>query len=137
MRRRKQKRMAEKDAHVDMTPMLDIIFILLIFFIVTTSFVKDRGFIVEKVTASRAAQEQKIQNITIHIDENDRLYFNNKLVDLERLPARIQHFTANHQTEKILFRPHEDTDYQRVVDVLDQIKPFRKLKINIGIYTPY
>jgi biopolymer transport protein ExbD len=47
MRRRNMIERLEKDAGVDMTPLLDIVFILLIFFIVTTSFVKENGFLVE------------------------------------------------------------------------------------------
>lgn len=135
MRRKNKKREGVNDAHVDMTPMLDIIFILLIFFIVTTSFVKDKGFLVEKVEESQA-QASSVKNITIHIDENNTIYFNNKIVDIERIPARVESFISNHPTDKILFRPHKETNYQNVVDVLDQIKPFKRLKINIGIYTP-
>lgn len=136
MRRRKQKRLEEKDATVDMTPMLDNIFILLIFFIVTTSFVKDDGFLVEKVEENRAQAQGKIKTITIHIDANDTIFFNNKPVDIERLPARIEYFIANNQVEKVLVRPHAETNYQKVVTVLDQIAPFKRLQINVGIYQP-
>lgn len=135
MRRRKMAKRADKDASVDMTPMLDIIFILLIFFIVTTSFVKDRGFLVKKTEESQSSDNSS-KIISVHIDEHNRIYFNNTLVDIERLPARIEYFTAKHPTEKILVRPHKNTNYQQVVDVLDQIKPFKKLQINIGIYRP-
>ena len=133
---RRNKRIDENEnAEVDMTPMLDIVFILLIFFIVTTSFVKEQGFLVEKVKATKSpASAQK--SMTIHIDENDTIFFNNKMVDIERLPARIEYFTANNPTDRILFRPDKNTNYQKVVEVLDQIKPFSNLKISIGIYKP-
>ena len=125
----------EEEAAIDMTPMLDIVFIMLIFFIVTTSFVKEAGFLVEKGQAQKATLNQS-DNIMIHIDENNFLYFNNKAVDILRLPARVEFFLANHATSTIIFRPHENTDYQRVVEVLDQLKQFKRIKITMGIYNP-
>jgi len=125
----------EGEAHVDMTPMLDIIFIMLIFFIVTTSFVKENGFAVKK-SVDNASANNKSNNIGIHIDEHNIIYFNNTPVDIERLPARIEFFIANNPAKTIIFRPHEDTNYQKVVDVLDQIKPFKRLTISIGTYKP-
>ena len=132
MRRRKQKKLIEKDAEVDMTPMLDIVFILLIFFIVTTSFVKELGFLVERSQNNKQSTTPS-KSIMIHLDSNNTIYFNGKPVDIERLPARIEHFIANHPTDSILFRPHEDTNYQHVVKVLDQLKPFKRLTINMGV----
>ncbi|WP_346776920.1 biopolymer transporter ExbD [Thalassotalea sp. G2M2-11] len=135
MKRRKQPHIVEKDAGVDMTPMLDIVFILLIFFIVTTSFVKENGFLVKKSESSKASAA-KSENIMIHIDENNTIFFNTKPVDIERLPARIEFFLAEHQTRNIILRPHEETNYQKVVDVLDKLKQFNKLTITMGLYKP-
>lgn len=135
MRKRKRALHNEEDARVDMTPMLDIIFIMLIFFIVTTSFVKENGFLVKKSEANKSSNN-KSTTLSIHISENDIIYFNNKVVDIERLPARIEHFLTEHSTDRILLRPHKDTNYQRVVSVLDQIKPFKSLEISIGTYSP-
>ena len=134
MRRRHKRLFAEKDAGVDMTPMLDIIFIMLIFFIVTTSFVKDKGFEVDKEEYSKSTG--KSSNMMINIDENGIVYFNQRPVDIELLSAQIGSFTANNATKRILVRPHEQTKYQKVVDVLDQIKPFKELTITIGTYKP-
>ena len=135
MRRRLKSVFDEDNAKVNMTPMLDIIFILLIFFIVTTSFVKEKGFLVERTQASKSS-DNSAKNISIHIDENNFVYFNNKVVDIIKIPARIEYFIANNPTDTILFRPHENTNYQKVVDVLDQLKQFKKLKIKIGTYKP-
>ena len=133
MRRRKRDILLQSESGVDMTPMLDIVFILLIFFIVTTSFVKESGFVVEKGDANKST-ENRSENIMIHIDENNFLYFNNKAIDILRLPARVEYFLANHATSTIIFRPHKDTTYQQVVDVLDQLKQFKRIKITMGEY---
>ena len=134
MRRRKANLLPNRDADVDMTPMLDIVFILLIFFIVTTSFVKESGFIVDKSKNQKSTSNAA--NMSIHIDDNDIIYFNNKPIDIELLSAQIEFFLAENATKSILLRPHEDTKYQKVVDILDKIKPFKSLKISIGTYKP-
>jgi len=136
MRRRNKRSFVDKDARVDMTPMLDIIFIMLIFFIVTTSFVKDSGFLVDKEELEKSKTAGKASNMMIHIDENDIIFFNQRPVDIELLSAQIGSFKANHPTTVILVRPHKETKYQKVVDVLDQIKPFKELTITIGTYKP-
>lgn len=134
-RRRNKNILEENEAHVDMTPMLDIVFILLIFFIVTTSFVKENGFLVKKSTASKS-QNNTSKNIAIHIDENNIIYFNNTPVDIERIPARVEYFLAENPTNVILLRPHKNTNYQQVVSVLDKLKPFKRITVSIGIYQP-
>jgi len=135
MRRRKSTFTEKDDLGVDMTPLLDIVFILLIFFILTTSFVKEMGFVVGKSSAKKSPNSVST-TISIHIDKNNIVYFNNKAVDIIRLPARIEYFIANNSSQNVLLRPHEETTYQTVVEVLDQIKPFSQLKISIGIYKP-
>ncbi|WDE04142.1 biopolymer transporter ExbD [Thalassomonas viridans] len=135
MRRRKKRSQPEPEAKVDVTSLLDIIFIMLIFFIVTTSFVKESGFLVKKAGTNKATQKEAT-SIMIHIDQHGIVYFNNKAVDIIRLPARIEYYIANNPTEHILVRPHAETSHQKVVEVLDQISPFKRLKISIGIYKP-
>ena len=131
---RKHRKVSQSESDVDMTPMLDIVFIMLIFFIVTTSFVKEQGFIVGKSAASKAAE--KSPTIMIHVDKNGIIYMNNRAVDLALLSAQIEVFTANHPTKVIIFRPHEETKYQQVVNILDKLKPFKGLNVSIGIYKP-
>lgn len=135
MRRRKKALLQEQKLGVDMTPMLDIIFILLIFFIVTTSFVKEKGFVVERSKASKTTDNSS-KNIMIHTDGNSILHFNNKPIDILRLPARVELHLSNYQTSNVIFRPHEDTNYQDVVRVLDQLKQFPRLKVTLGTYKP-
>ncbi len=86
---------------------------------------------VDKSSAKKSSDNSAI-TITIHIDESDLIYFNNRNIDIERLPAQIEYFIANNPTQTILVRVHNETRYQIVVDILDQIKPFKNIKIAIG-----
>jgi len=120
-----------KEAEVDMTPMLDIVFILLIFFIVTTSFVKEEGILVNRPTANTLS-ENKSPVLMVNISESGLITLNGKQVDIERLPARIAHFLAKNETLSAVVIPNENTLHNIVVNVLDQIKIFPELTISIG-----
>ena len=118
---RKRKRGDSEEAKVDMTPMLDIVFIMLIFFIVTTSFVKESGIAVRNIEASKKASS-KAQNVTISIDENGVIIMNGRLVDVERVVANVQSFLAENNTTTAIVRAQQATPHGLVVEVIDKAK---------------
>ncbi|UAA38555.1 biopolymer transporter ExbD [Paraneptunicella aestuarii] len=109
----------EEDASIDMTPMLDIVFIMLIFFIVTTSFVKEEGLEVNRPDSS-ANSNSKAKTVSIWIDERGMIYMNNRLIDSERVTANIQSFLAENNTDSAVIKAHKKTKHGTVVKVLDQ-----------------
>ena len=121
----------EKQAEADMTPMLDIVFILLIFFIVTTSFVKEQGFLIQ-VPDNKTANSPQNPAMKIDISANGDLLFNNKAVDIERVPAKIEQFLAKHDATGVIVQADNNTNYQDIVSLLDQIKRFKNLTIAIS-----
>lgn len=130
MSKRNNKHQIE-ESEVDMTPMLDIVFIMLIFFIVTTSFVKEEGILINRPEASKSPKNND-PIILVKINETGLITFNGKLVDIERLPARIENFLAKSQTQSAVVIPSYETSHEDVVKVLDQIKTFDHLIISIG-----
>lgn len=129
--KRNKKLSNHGDGEVDMTPMLDIVFILLIFFIVTTSFVKEMGIEIDKPKAQQANDINNKPSIVIQVSEDGLIRFNNKLVDIERVPSRIENFLANNDTNTVVLLPEKEVTYDFVVAVMDQIKSFPELKIAI------
>ncbi|GHE90183.1 ExbD/TolR family protein [Thalassotalea profundi] len=128
---RKRKLQENNDADVDMTPMLDIVFILLIFFIVTTSFVKEEGLLVNKPKPNKSPSNDN-PTILVKISDSGMISFNNKTVDIERLPARIESFLAENQTTSAVVIADDKTAHNNVVTVIDQIKQFPQLTVSIG-----
>jgi len=128
---KRRKHEENNEADVDMTPMLDIVFILLIFFIVTTSFVKELGLEVTKPKANKS-QSNNDPSIVVKIDDNGIINFNGKRVDIERLPARIENFLAENQTSTAVIIPSFETRHENVVEVVDQVKSFSQLTIAFG-----
>ncbi len=70
--------------------------------------------------------------ILVKISETGLINFNGKLVDIERLPARIESFLAKNQTESAVVIPSYGTSHEDVVKVIDQIKTFSSLTVSIG-----
>lgn len=94
----------EEDASIDMTPMLDIVFIMLIFFIVTTSFVKEAGIQVNKPEASNTTKEPSA-NIFIAIRDTGEVWMDKRQVDVERVGANIERMLAEQPTDVVVIGP--------------------------------
>jgi len=122
----------DNSGDVDMTPMLDIVFILLIFFIVTTSFVREEGLEINRPKANNPPPSNPTPTIVVQIDPSGQIKFNGKFVDIERLSARVENFIATNATNSAVVIPHHDATHSMVVAVIDQIKPFKQLTISIG-----
>lgn len=128
---RRKLREEERNLEPDMTPMLDIVFILLIFFIVTTSFVKEEGLLVNRPKMNQSSSDNT-PAIIVQISETGIVSFNGKLVDIERLPARIENFIAKNNSTNAVVIPKYKTRHEDVVRVIDQIKTFEQLTVSIG-----
>ena len=128
---RKKFDQSNNESEVDMTPMLDIVFILLIFFIVTTSFIKEKGLEINRPKANQKSKSDA-PVIVVTISESGLVSLNGKLVDIERLSARIESFIATNSTNSAVVIPSYDTTHAHVVHVIDKIKVFEHLTISIG-----
>ena len=80
---------AEEESQVDLTPMLDVVFIMLIFFIVTSTFVKESGVDVTRPNAETAVPTDA-SSIQIGITSNNQIYFDKRLVDKRAVRANIE-----------------------------------------------
>jgi biopolymer transport protein ExbD len=75
-----QNLVEEEEATIDMTPMLDVVFIMLIFFIVTASFVKESGIDVNRPDAATAVKKDRA-NILIGISDKNEIWINKRRID--------------------------------------------------------
>ena len=83
----KRRNRARDESTIDITPMLDIVFIMLIFFIVTTSFVKETGVDISRPNAETAERDEK-GNILVAITENNEIWIDKRRVDLKAVRGR-------------------------------------------------
>ena len=121
MRRRANRSSSEQNADIDMTPMLDIVFIMLIFFIVTTSFVKESG--VEVNRPSAATGKIKAQgNIIVGIRANGDVWIDKRLVDFRAVRANVSRLHRENPLGSVIITADKDTKTQALVQVIDQIR---------------
>ncbi|EOB1206054.1 ExbD/TolR family protein [Photobacterium damselae] len=110
-----------EDAQIDLTSMLDIVFIMLIFFIVTSSFVRESGVEVNRPQASHAVS-QKDTGIFIAITSANDIYIDKRIVDTERVQATIEHMLVDQPDASLVIQADEHAYNGTVVKVMDAAK---------------
>ncbi|NMP15839.1 biopolymer transporter ExbD [Thalassotalea sp. Y01] len=125
----KKRNHINQDAGVDMTPMLDIVFIMLIFFIVTTSFVKESGLDLHRPQLNNTNSDPAKPSILVQIDNNGAVYVNNRMVDVERVSASLQFLLVKQPVSTVMISASAQTTHDVVVAVMDQIKEIEGLAI--------
>ncbi len=121
MSRRNKRSSNEQTADIDMTPMLDIVFIMLIFFIVTTSFVKESGIDVNRPTAQTATRKEQ-GNIIVAIKANGDVWIDKRLVDVRAVRANVARLHAEQPLGSVVIAADKDTKVQYLTQVMDQIR---------------
>ncbi|ADG92229.1 Biopolymer transport protein ExbD/TolR [Arcobacter nitrofigilis DSM 7299] len=120
MRRFSQHRHKE-ETEINLTPMLDVVFIMLIFFIVTTSFVKETGIEVNRPSAKSSEQKGKA-NILIAIKNNNEIWIDKRMVDIRSIRANIERLKALNSQNSVVIQSDVDSKTGILVKVMDQIR---------------
>lgn len=121
MRRRSSRANNDQDSGIDMTPMLDIVFIMLIFFIVTTSFVKESGIEVNRPTAQTAERKER-GHIIVSIKANGEVWIDKRAVDIRSVRANVARLHAENPLGSVIIAADRDTPTHDLVQVMDQIR---------------
>jgi biopolymer transport protein ExbD len=117
-----KRRNKERDeSTIDITPMLDIVFIMLIFFIVTTSFVKETGVEVNRPNASTAVRDER-GNILIAITANDEIWIDQRRVDLRSVRANVERLKAENPEGSVIIQADEASKTGFLVETMDQVR---------------
>ncbi len=107
-----------EEAEINITPMLDIVFIMLIFFIVTASFVKESGIDINRPTAATAERKER-GNILIAITENDQIWVDRRQVDPRALRANIERLHAENPQGSVVIQADKNSKNGLLVMVMD------------------
>ena len=118
--RRKNRRLQE-EAGLDLTPMMDIVFIMLIFFIVTTSFVKETGIEVNRPNADTAERDEK-GNILVAISQNNEIWIDKRRVDLKAVRANIERLKIEYPEGSVIIQADKEARSGLLVETMDQIR---------------
>jgi biopolymer transport protein ExbD len=106
---------------LNITPLIDMVFILLIFFAVNASFVKEAGVEIERPSARTATVKQQA-NIMIAVTENDEVWVDNQRVDPKSVRGHVERLHAENPEGAVVILADEESRTGLVIEVLDQAR---------------
>jgi biopolymer transport protein ExbD len=118
MKQHFQNLMDEEEATIDMTPMLDVVFIMLIFFIVTASFVKEAGIDVNRPEAATAVKKDRA-NILVAISDKGEIWINKRKVDVRAVQANIERLYAENPQGTVVIQADRKATTDVLIKVMD------------------
>ncbi len=116
MRRARERE--QEESEVNLTPMLDVVFIMLIFFIVTASFVKEAGIDVSRPPAATAERKER-GNIMVAITANDQIWIDRRQVDPRAMRANLERLHAENPQGSVVIQADEASKNGLLVQVMD------------------
>ncbi|OUR64778.1 biopolymer transporter ExbD [Methylophaga sp. 42_25_T18] len=121
MRNRHSRRQSGAVAEINMTPLVDMVFILLIFFIVTASFVKETGVDVSRPSAKTAVKKE-LANILISITPNGEVWMDKRQVDRRAVRANVERMHAENPEGSVIILADKDAKTGLLIEVMDQAR---------------
>jgi biopolymer transport protein ExbD len=125
------KQKPKSGSGIDIAPLLDMVFILLIFFLVTISFTRETGIDVSKPKAA-SAQELPQESILIGITKAGTIHINESQVDLVALRTVLRQMVAQNPDRSAVIVADRDAPSGRIVDVLDECNAAKVPKVSLA-----
>ncbi|MEM7357489.1 MAG: biopolymer transporter ExbD [Pseudomonadota bacterium] len=117
----RRTRKQEDDTKIDITPMLDVVFIMLIFFIVTASFIKESGAKVNKPDATTFEKKPKA-TILLAINERDEIWLDRRKLDPRAVKANLTRLRAENPEGEVIVQADIESTAETVMKVVEALK---------------
>lgn len=118
MRRNARNAAADEGSEIDLTPMLDVVFIMLIFFIVTASFIKEAGIEVNRPEASTSTKKDNV-NILVAISPTNEIWIDKRRVDKRSVRSVIERMHAENPKGAVVIQADNESNTETVAAVID------------------
>jgi len=128
----RRHRRGDDEAEINMTPMLDIVFIMLIFFIVTTSFVKEIGIDVNRPSNAPPKKAKESQVILIEISETGIISINRRQTDMGAVRANVESERSRTPDASVVVVADKDADSGILVRVIDQARKGGATRVSLA-----
>ena len=113
------KQQDQDGAEIDLTPMLDVVFIMLIFFIVVASFIKEAGVEVNRPDDNQPDDPEDSTSILVEVASDNQIWMENRRVDIRAVRANIQRLLAEDPEAPVTIKVGKGAEAGIVVDVAD------------------
>ena len=128
-----RKKAKAEDAEIDMTPMLDVVFIMLIFFIVTASFVNESGLGVSRPPVSdQPPPDTADTNIVFRVSESNELTLQGRRIDIRAVRANVERMHAEKPEAKVVISAHPKSKTELFVKISDQAREAGVYEISLA-----
>ncbi|MEM7704944.1 MAG: biopolymer transporter ExbD [Pseudomonadota bacterium] len=121
----------EEESEINLTPMLDVVFIMLIFFIVTATFVKESGIDVNRPDAPTAVVQENA-NILVAINERNEIWIDRRRVDPRSVRANIERMHAENPQGAVIIQADELSQTKILVGVMDSARQAGVFNVSIA-----
>ena len=128
----RRRRSSEDESDINLTPMLDVVFIMLIFFIVTATFIKQAGIDVTRPDAS-AVEPKPLVSVLIAIGSNGEIWIDNNNVDAAGVRAHIERLRAENPKGGVVIQADQEATYEKLKAVLDAARSLGIRDVAISI----
>ena len=134
MRKNLFQYLEEEEAEINITPMLDVVFIMLIFFIVTASFVKESGLEVNRPDAPTAVKKENA-NILVAIGASNEIWINRRRIDPRAVRANIERMHAENPEGAVIIQADKKAFTETLVLVMDSARQAGVFNVSIAAET--
>ena len=124
----------EEEAEINLTPMLDVVFIMLIFFIVTASFVKESGLDVNRPDAPTAVKKESA-NILVAIGASNEIWIRGRRIDPRAVRANIERMHAENPEGAVIIQADKKAFTETLVLVMDSARQAGVFNVSIAAET--
>jgi len=122
----------EEENEINLTPMLDVVFIMLIFFIVTASFIREAGIDVNRPDAPMTESKPEDANILVMINANDEIWIDRRLIDPRAVRANIERLHAENPDGSVVIQANKKSTNKILVEVMDSARSAGVYSISIA-----
>ena len=132
MRRYSQRQSLSTLSEINITPLLDLAFVLLIIFMITTPLLENSMSLVIPSSGATNSPINSSQVQTVSIDRNETIRFNNQLVDLETLTTQLIQLKQANPDLAIVIRPDRELHVQKLITLMDTLRRAQITKVGIA-----
>jgi biopolymer transport protein ExbD len=132
MRRYSQRQSLSSLSEINITPLLDLAFVLLIIFMITTPLLENSMSLIIPSSGVKNSAVPASQVQMISIDRNEAIRFNNKPVDLDSLAAQLAELKRANPDVAVVIRPDRDLPVQKLITLMDALQRAQIMKVGIA-----
>lgn len=111
-----------EEAEVSLNPMIDMVFILLVFFIVATVFVDEQGFSLQRPSIAPVIDSPVSDPLTFSIDKHGQIHMDDRIIDLSTVSARTAQFHQQNPQESVTLETHAQVSANSLLSACDAIR---------------